>query len=189
MSLNGRLALVALLALPFSPILLLLSPIVIWRRIRSLRIARLKGYRQLDMTMVACLSSCADAMIRGSHESADGCLSATEQDRVVREIDRFLDLGWSARTWRTKALILALEHAPRARFLPPFSRLSVAERRDFVDRHLSTTRGLFGVLSLSRQLVRIGYYCGENVQRALGFVPYAERGQLRSRPAKPVIPV
>ncbi|MCA8970730.1 MAG: hypothetical protein KDC95_13130 [Planctomycetes bacterium] len=179
MSLNGYLAFAAALLLPVSPFVLIASPWIVFRRRRARALAREAGYAQLDTTMVRCLEACTKAMIR-----ADSAGNAIEAERAVRDIDRFLDLSYSSRTWRTKALILAVEHAPRLTYWRPFSELSADQARAFVDHRLATTKGLYGTISLVRQLVRLGYYASDSARSSIGFVPFAERNKQR-KSAKP----
>ncbi len=179
MSLNGYLAVAALCLLPFSPLLVVAAPCIWWQRRRARELAQRDGYLQLDATMVRCLEACVEAMVRPDE--------GERAERAVRDMDRYLHLSFSSRTWRTKALILAVEHAPRLSFKPAFSAMSRDERRAFVDARLSTTKGIYGTLSLLRQLVRLGYYSSDEAAQSVGFVPLGERGAQRRNKPSPVL--
>jgi hypothetical protein len=161
-SLNGYVAIAAVLAVLLSPVLLLLSPIwVPWLLAQSRR-GRGEGYRTLQPWMARTIELYAEAGIRGGPPPGGW-------QRVARILDDYLASIRSPRAWRPKMVVLLMEIAPLLVLRPRFSRLGAAERRAFLDRHVAGQRGLLRVAALGRQLVRLGYYSDPEVQAAMGF--------------------
>ena len=177
MSLNARIALLALLAVLSSPVWLPLSPwlLLCWRR--DVRAARTAGYRCLTASMVRTIV--AHAEVTTPWPPDDG------YERVARNVDDYLAAVRSPRHWRTSVVLLTLDFAPWLRGRPRLSRMSTADRRRFLDRHMRTTRGLLGIPALARQLVRIGYYGDAGVAKRIGFVPVGKGRTARATSAAP----
>lgn len=167
MSLNARIALVALLALAASPLWLPLLPWLVWCWRRDVRTARAAGYRCLSTSMARTLI--AHAEVTTPFPPPAG------YEQVARNVDAYLAAVRSPRHWRTLVVLLALDFAPWLRGRPRLSRLGAADRRRFLDQHMRTTRGLLGIPALARQLVRIGYYGDAGVAARIGFVPVGKR--------------
>lgn len=172
MSLNARIALVALLALAASPLWLPVLPWLVWCWRRDVRTARANGYRCLSTSMARTLI--AHAEVSTPFPPAAG------YEQVARNVDAYLAAVRSPRHWRTLVVLLALDFAPWLRGHARLSRLAPLERRRFLDRHMRTTRGLLGIPALARQLVRIGYYGDADVAARIGFVPVGRRGRSAS---------
>lgn len=168
MSMNGRIALVAMVALLASPVWLLLSPFLWlwWRRLRSQ--GRAKGLRVLNMLQARAIVAHAEATL--PTPPADGWFA------VARNIDRYMATVDSPRLWRSHAVLVALEFAPCLRLGAPLSRLPLAKRRAFLERHLATTKGLLAIPALARQLIRMGYYTDAGIAESLGFRTMRQRG-------------
>lgn len=171
MSLNTRLALVALVALGLAPLWLPLLPFVwIWRRADRRR-GRSAGFQALGWQQARTLAAHAEATMPQPPSSSF--------DDVARAADAYLAAVDSPRHWRTMLLVTMLEFAPLLRGHRPLSRLPVAARRQFLERYMTTTGGLLGIAALARQLVRMGYYTLPDVAAALGFQTMGERALAR----------
>lgn len=175
MSLNGRIALVALVALLALPLWLPLSPLLyIWWR-RKRKQARAKGLRVLNMIQANAIVAHAEASL--PTPPADGWFA------VARNIDRYLATVDSPRHWRSHAVLIALEFSPCLRLQAPLSRLPLEKRRAFLERHLATTKGLLALPALSRQLIRMGYYTDPGIAQSLGFRTMQQRRASAARTA------
>ena len=169
MSLNGRIALVAIAALLLTPIWLPLLPFgVIWWRSERQR-GRAQGLHVLNAVHARAITAHAEATLPQPPERG--------WSAVAHNVDRYLAATDSPRRWRTLAVLVSLEFCPLLRLRPPLSRLPIAARRQFVERHLSTTRGLLAIPALARQLIRMGYYTEPDVAQKLGFLTMRERRQ------------
>ncbi|MFT4514378.1 MAG: hypothetical protein ACI89X_000355 [Planctomycetota bacterium] len=177
MSLNGRIALVAVVALLALPLWLPFSPLVyIWWR-RKRKHAQAKGLRVLNMIQANAIVAHAEASL--PTPPADGWFA------VARNIDRYLATVDSPRHWRSHAVLVALEFAPCLRLRAPLSRLPLEQRRAFMERHLATTKGLMAIPALSRQLIRMGYYTDPGIAQALGFRTMQQRRTGTTQAGKP----
>jgi hypothetical protein len=167
MSLNGRIALVAVAALLVSPLWLPLLPagILWWRRLRMQ--ARAQGLQQLNALQARAIVAHAEATLPTPPQ--DGWFA------VARNVDRYFASVDSPRHWRSHAVLVALEFCPLLRGKAPLSKLPLARRRAFLEKHLSTTKGLLAIPALSRQLIRMGYYTDPGVAERLGFRTMRER--------------
>ena len=170
MPLNFYIALAALAVLLMSPLLIVLSPVIWWIWARDRRRGRELGLELMTASMGRTLGRAARAMLRGAD---------VDELEVARHADRFLARSKGPRTWRTLGMLIALEYLPLLTLQRPLSRMSDAAAERFVDRHLATTRGIFGVLSLCRQLVKIGYYGDMSRRGEFGFVPMKGRAGSR----------
>jgi len=168
MSLNGRIALAATVALLASPVWLPLAPPgwLWWRRLRTQ--ARDQGLQALNMLQARAIVAHAEATL--PTPPADGWFV------VARNIDRYLAKVESPRKWRSHAVLVALEFAPCLRLYAPLSRLPLEKRRLFLERHLATTKGLLAIPALARQLIRMGYYTDAGVAERIGFFTMRQRG-------------
>lgn len=167
MSLNGRIALVAVFALLALPLWLPVSPLVyLWWRKNHKR-ARERGLRVLNMVQANAIVAHAEASLPIPPD--DGWFA------VAKNVDRYLALVHSPRHWRSHAVLVALEFAPCLRFQAPLSRLPLPKRRAFLERHLATTKGLLAIPALSRQLIRMGYYTDAGIAQQLGFRTMVQR--------------
>jgi hypothetical protein len=72
-------------------------------------------------------------------------------------------------------VLVLLEFSPCLRLQAPLSRLPLAKRRRFLERHLATTKGLLAVPALARQLIRMGYYTDPGIAQRLGFRTMKQR--------------
>ena len=167
MSLNGRIALVALAALLVSPIWLPLLPAgyIWWRRLRTQ--ARAQGLRELNALQARAIVAHAEATLPAAPK--DGWFE------VARNVDRYFASVDSPRHWRSHAVLVALEFCPLLRCQAPLSRLPLEKRRAFLEKHLATTKGLLAIPALSRQLIRMGYYTDAGIAESLGFRTMRER--------------
>ena len=173
MPINGWLALAGAVVLLLSPLIVLTAPlwgVWLWLQRRS---ARQAGWRALLPIMAETLEAAAAAMVRGP--APDGGWV-----EVARRADTYLASIGLSRRWRAQLVVCALQILPLLTLQPPFTRMSPTARREFVARHLATTRGLFGLASLGRQMVRMGYYAAPGPQRAVGFLPVGQRRNLRA---------
>jgi hypothetical protein len=175
MSLNARVALAAVVALLASPLWLPLTPWLWWSRRRDRRAGIVAGYRSLTAQQARTIAAHAEATL--PTPPPGGWV------QVARNVDAYLAAVQSPRHWRTLMLLTLLEHAPRLRGKAPLSRLPLAQRTAFLERHMATTRGLLAIPALARQLVRMGYYTDARIAKELGFVTVAQRrAPARSRP-------
>lgn len=162
MPLNGYVAIAAVLAILVSPLLLLTSPLWIAWLLAESRRGRSEGYRALRPWMARTVELYAEAGIRGAPPAGGW-------PRVACILDAYLASIRSPRAWRPRMVVLVMEFAPWFVLKPRFSRLTVAERRRFLDHHVARQKGLLRVAALGRQLVRLSYYNDEGVQGAMGF--------------------
>lgn len=177
MSLNGRIALVAVVALLALPLWLPLSPLIyIWWR-RKRKQARAKGLRVINMIQADAIVAHAEASLPKA--PADGWFA------VARNIDRYLATVDSPRHWRSHAVLIALEFSPCLRLRAPLSRLPLEQRRAFLEDHLATTKGLLALPALSRQLIRMGYYTDPGIAQDLGFRTMQQRRAGTARTTAP----
>ncbi|MFK7739548.1 MAG: hypothetical protein AB8H80_04425 [Planctomycetota bacterium] len=179
MSLNGKIALVGLVALLASPLWLPLAPFgYLWWRGLGRR-ARAAGLSKINMLQANAIAAHAEASLPGA--PPDGWF------QVARNVDRYLALVDSPRHWRSSAVLVALEFAPLLRFQRPLSKQPLAQRRRFLERHLATTTGLLAIPALARQLIRMGYYTDPAIAERIGFQTMSERRRRRppqqARPA------
>lgn len=167
LSLNARIGLAAAGALLAAPLWLPLLPfaVVWWRRDRQN--GRDAGLQVLHQSHARAIAAQAEATLPTP--------PAAGWDAVAANVDRYLAQLRSPRRWRTVAVLTLLEFAPCVALQAPLSRLPVAARRRFLDRHLSTTTGFGAIPSLARQLVRMGYYTDDGVAASLGFRTMRER--------------
>jgi hypothetical protein len=167
MSLNGRIALLAVFALLALPVWLPLAPFAMlwWRRTRKQ--ARALGLRELNMIQAGAIVAHAEASL--PFAPAGGWFE------VARNVDRYLATIDSPRHWRSHAVLVALEFSPCLRLRAPLSRLPLAKRRAFLERHLATTKGLLAIPALARQLIRMGYYTDPGIAADLGFRTMRQR--------------
>ena len=169
MSLNGRIALVAFAALIAAPIWVPLSPfgVLWWRRLR--REARDRGLVSLNALQARTVVAHAEATLPSPPDG--GWFT------VARHVDRYLATVDSPRHWRSHAVLIALEFAPLLRGKRRLSRLPLPRRREFLERHLATTKGILAIPALARQLIRMGYYTDPGVASSLGFRTMNDRGK------------
>ena len=167
MSLNGRIALVACVALLASPVWLPLLPVAYlwWRHMR--KHARSQGLQELNAIQARAIVAHAEASMPWPPEG--GWFT------VARNVDRYLASINSPRHWRSHAVLVLLEFSPCLRLQAPLSRLPLAKRRRFLERHLATTKGLLAVPALARQLIRMGYYTDPGIAQRLGFRTMKQR--------------
>ena len=181
MSLNGRIALVAVLALLALPLWLPLLPIgIIWWR-RAERQARAAGLLVLNMIQARAVVAHAEASLPTPPHG--GWFT------VARNVDRYLATVNSPRHWRSHAVLIALEFCPCLRLRAPLSRLPLAKRRAFLERHLATTKGLLAIPALARQLIRMGYYSDPGIAAGLGFRSMQQRRGTTRGHAKSAAPL
>jgi hypothetical protein len=175
MSLNARVALAAVAALLVCPLWLPLTPWWLWSHRRDRRAGAAAGYRALTASQARTLAAHAEAT---TPIMPDG-----GWQQVARNVDAYLSQVRSPRHWRTLVVLTLLEYAPLLRLHAPLSRLPVARRIAFLERHMATTRGLLAIPALARQLVRMGYYTDPRIAARLGFITVAERrAPSRTRP-------
>ncbi|MBL8748240.1 MAG: hypothetical protein JNK78_03705 [Planctomycetes bacterium] len=167
MSLNTRVGLLLLALLVSSPVWLPLLPFVLFWLSRERRLGRAEGFRTLPRFLARSIEGYAEATL--------GTPPAGGFATVARNVDGYLVRVRSPRHWRTTMMLALLEFSPWTRLQPRLSRLPLAARRRWIAERLSTTRGLFAVPSLVRQLVRMGYYADPSVGRSCGFRPMRER--------------
>lgn len=167
MSLNARIALAAAIALLLAPLWLPAVPwLLAWRRRQVLR-GRELGYAWLDARQAATIAAHAEATMPP--------LPSGDWAKVAHNVDRYLAGVQSPRRWRIGALLTLLEFAPLLRRAEPLSRMPVDVRREFLERHMATTRGMLAIPALARQLVRMGYYTDAEVAARLGFLTMSQR--------------
>lgn len=169
MSLNTRVAVALLLALVAMPLWLPLLPFVLWWLARERRLGRARGLTCLPRFMARALSAYAEA----THVVPP----PTGWKRVAHNVDSYLAAVHSPRHWRTFVVLALLEFSPCVRLRPRLSCMTLPARRAWIEKRLSTTRGLLAVPSLVRQLVRMGYYADASVARELGFRRMRERAR------------
>jgi len=168
MSINAWLAIGCVAFLLLSPLILLTAPIWgywLWRQSRA---ARAAGYHALLPCMARTARHYACATIRAD-------LDDTQAEQVARNLDRYISATSGPRIWRLKLMLVLMEFAPLLRFRAPFSWQSLAGQRRFLDRHFVHARGLMRVISMGRQLVRLGFYAGHAPQTRMGFLPVGKR--------------
>lgn len=98
---------------------------------------------------------------------------------VARTLDCYLSLYESRRKWRIKYVILGLELAPLMAGRPPLSWMSLERRRRFVTDRLRTCHGIWGKVSMGKQLVLLAYYGRRASDARMGFTPFEQRERSR----------
>ncbi|MDH3591307.1 MAG: hypothetical protein OER88_05485 [Planctomycetota bacterium] len=96
-------------------------------------------------------------------------------EEVALELDRFLSLYHSRRKWRIKYVIFGLELSPLLARRKPLSLMSRKERRRFVTERLRTCHGIWGKVSMGKQLILLAYYGLRRSDKRMGFQPVAKR--------------
>jgi len=164
---NAIVGVAVVLALPLTPLLLLLSPfLLLWWR-SQWRQSQAAGYRALPWCLVRTLVAHAEATM--PLPPRDGF------EVVARNVDRYLHRVRSPRAWRSIAVLMLHEFSPCLLLRRPLSRQTLADRRRWIEGPLATSRGLFAMPALVRQLVRMGYYGDRSVAQALGFLAMRQR--------------
>lgn len=100
-------------------------------------------------------------------------------EEVAEELDRFLSLYDSRRKWRIRYVILGLELIPLLAGRLPLSLMSRRDRRRFVNEKLRSCHGLWGKVSMAKQLILLAYYGLQRSDRRMGFVPFEKRERSR----------
>ena len=100
-------------------------------------------------------------------------------EEVARELERFLGLFQSRRKWRIHYVIFGLELMPLLAGRLPLSIMSLKDRRRFVNEKLRSCSGLWGKISMAKQLVLLAYYGLQRSGRRMGFVPFEKRERSR----------
>jgi len=169
MPLNAWLALAALGTIVLAPLWLVTSPVWgLWLLGQSRR-RRREHWRTVLPFMARTIERYAEAMIRGGDPPSGGWT------QVARAVDGYLATIRLSRRWRIQMLLVGMELAPVLTLRKPFSALTLAARERFLDERLSTTRGLFGLFGLGRQMIRLGYYGAADRQAEVGFLPVERR--------------
>lgn len=173
MSLNTRVALLSLLVLACAPLWLPFTPLLwLWLR-RQRAHARATGLRELLPCHAAALVAYAEATLLEPPAEGWTC--------VASNVDRYLAAVRSPRHWRTAMMLTVLEFAPCLLLRRRLSRQPLPARQRWIERHYSTTRGLFALPSLARQLARMGYYTAPSVAQSLGFRTMRQRARRPER--------
>lgn len=167
MSLNTRVALALVVSLLLAPLWVPVLPVALVWLWRERKAARATGLAVLPRFLARSVAAYAEATFPVAPEGG--------WSTVSRHVDAYLAAVHSPRSWRTSVMLAILEFSPCLRLRAPFSHLRLDDRRMWVAERLSTTRGLFAVPSLVRQLVRMGYYADASVARATGFLPMRQR--------------
>lgn len=167
MSLNGRIALLCVVALLLAPLWLPLLPLLLWWWRRQRHAAAARGYEAINAIMARTLVAYAEATLPVP--------PAGGWEVVARNVDRYLAQVRSPRHWRIFAVLTLLEFAPLLRAGLPLSRQTVTRRRRFLELHMATTSGLLAIPALARQLVRMGYYTDAGIAQGLGFRTMQQR--------------
>jgi hypothetical protein len=141
--------------------------------LRERRERRRLGYRALWPFMARTLEAYAPLVLRASPPAGGWAAVAHRVDRYVA----WADDACSPRAWRVKGLLVLMALAPMLEGRPPFALLRPAARRAFVLRRLEGQRGVFALVALGRQLVRLGYYSQVESGARMGFVPMEVRGR------------
>jgi hypothetical protein len=175
MPINAYLAIAAVALVVLSPLVLALSPLWVFWVWRQLRKRRQIGYRTLWPCMARTVVHYARAVVRARPPEGGW-------RQVARRLDEYIAATRSPRIWRLKLMLLLLELAPLMRLSRPFSMLSPAARRRFVDRNFVARHGLMRVIAMGRQLIRLGYYSCHAPQERMGFVPVSGRHVLTTAP-------
>jgi hypothetical protein len=162
------LALAVFVLILLSPLLLVTSPLwlgwYLWQR----RGRRARNLRVLLPFMADTAVGYARVMI--SDDAPGGNWS-----KLARNLDDYIADTRSPRIWRLQLLLLIMQLAPMLRLRLPFTLLSEAARRDFIQRNLRHASGLMRIVSLGRQLLRLAYYAAPATHQRMGFVPFARR--------------
>ena len=172
-SLNTWLALLLVVGLLAAPFLLLLAPLWgtwLWLQVRALKRSEFKVLIPFQVRTVMLASP---VLVRGPEPKAGWI-------EVARRVDRYIGSMPLWRMWRVLGVFVALELLPLLTLRPPFRWMSHESRIAFVDRHMATTRGLFGITSLGRQAFRLAYYSLPENEAATGFRPMGQRKALRA---------
>jgi hypothetical protein len=175
-----RLAALALALALLLVVALLLFPVWLLLLHHQVRAGRGAGFRCLPLFLARTVAAAAETMVR-SEPPPGGWIA------VARRADAYLCGFRSPRRWRTVALFFLLEFSPLLRLLPRLSLLDAGRRRAFVDGMFATNRGLAGLVSLSRQVVKIAYYSDPAIGLRLGHRAHGRRD--RRRAARPPIPL
>lgn len=94
---------------------------------------------------------------------------------VVRNVERFLVIGRSRRAWRVRVLLRLIEASSIPRYRRPFSRLTIAERRELVVREWVGGKRIGRICSKVKPLVVLGAYGDGAAAARLGYVPVHRR--------------
>jgi hypothetical protein len=94
---------------------------------------------------------------------------------IADNIEKFLVRGRSRRAWRIRALMQVVEWSPLTVGQRPLSRMTVRERRRFVEERYVDGRGLWAICAKARYLVLLGAYGDGRLHAATSYVPVSRR--------------
>jgi hypothetical protein len=174
-------------AVATAPLWLALAPgIALWAA-RQRRGRRPRGLRVLWPRFATTVERYAAAMIPVASPEVPWSV-------VASRVDAYLASHRSPRGWRLPVLLAVLEFAPVFAGCLPASWASRRRLAAFCRRRLSTSTGIWGRLSLIRQLIRMGYYGDPRAHERMGYRPRVEiaaeaRDDGRVRPAPGAVAV
>ncbi len=94
---------------------------------------------------------------------------------IADNVEKFLLRGRSRRAWRVRALAHLVEWSPVATGQKPLSRMTVSERRRFVEDHYPDGHHVWGICAKIRYLVLLGAYGDGRLHAATSYVPVSSR--------------
>lgn len=94
---------------------------------------------------------------------------------IADNVEKFLLRGRSRRAWRVRALAHLVEWSPVAVGQKPLSRMTLAERRRFVDEHYPDGHHVWGICAKIRYLVLLGAYGDGRLHAPTSYVPVSRR--------------
>jgi hypothetical protein len=123
-------------------------------------------------------------LVRAAESLLEGSAARVDPERVADNVERFLAVGRSRRAWRVRVLLTLTEYLPLFHGRRPFSTLSLAERRSWIQERWIGRGGLASLCARVRLLVLMGAYGDAQALDDIGLVPVALR--TRFEPGRPV---
>jgi len=116
-------------------------------------------------------------LVRAAEALLEGSAARVEFERVADNVERYLALGRSRTAWRVRVLLTLIEFLPLLHARAPFSTLTLAERRAWIEERWIGRGGPAALCARVRLLVLMGAYGDARAVDDLGVVPAVLPGQ------------
>jgi hypothetical protein len=107
-------------------------------------------------------------------------VSEVSPEDIADNVEKFLIRGRSRRAWRVRALAQLVEWSPVTLGKRPFSEMSLAERRQFIEEHYVDGHGIWGICAKIRYLVLLGAYGDGRLHAPTAYVPVSRRRRFQN---------